>query len=94
MRLTTLPAHVVLAAIAAVSVAAVAIAATLQHALGYPPCAWCVLQRLIFLVIAAAALVGIAWRSPIGLRLSALLAFAIAACGMAAALWQHFVAAS
>ena len=94
MRLTTLPAPVVLGGVAAVSVAAVATAATLQHTLGYPPCAWCVLQRLIFLVIAAAALLGVAWRSATGLRVSAALVIAIAASGMAAALWQHFVAAA
>ena len=93
-RLLALSSATVMAGIAAISVAAVAIAATIQHALGYQPCAWCVLQRLIFLVIAASALIGVMWRSTTGQRLAGVLMASTAASGMAAALWQHFVAAA
>lgn len=68
---------------------AVSIALFTQHALGMQPCPWCILQRLIFVAISAASLLGLAW--PPG---GAVLAGLLAACGIAAALWQHFVAAS
>lgn len=70
-------------------VGAVGAALYTQHVLGMQPCPWCVLQRLIFLGIALAALVGLAAR-----RLGPLLMIVLAMCGMAAALWQHFVAAA
>ena len=57
------------------------------------PCPWCTLQRLIFLLIglftAIAALIPAAW----GRKALAWLATLMAACGVAAALWQHKVAA-
>lgn len=83
-----------LAGTAAASVAAVGAAYYTQHVWNMQPCPWCVLQRVIFLAIAAAALVGLVWRSALGRRVGALLALALAGCGIAAALWQHFVAAS
>jgi disulfide bond formation protein DsbB len=73
---------------------AVGAALVTQHVFGMQPCAWCVLQRLIFVSIAAAALLGLLWRSAPGRRVGAGLALALAACGVSAALWQHFVAAS
>lgn len=60
-----------------------------QHAWDMLPCPWCVLQRLIFIAIAAAALLGLLW-PPAG----AIGVLALGACGVAAALWQHFVAVS
>ncbi len=84
-----------LAGIGAVALAAVAAALVSQHVFGMQPCAWCVLQRLIMLLIAVAALLG--WLVD---RFSLVLAKALAALvlllagsGGAAALWQHFVAA-
>jgi disulfide bond formation protein DsbB len=65
-----------------------------QHGLGMEPCPWCILQRLIFVVIALAALLGLAWRSAAGTLVSTLLILGLALCGVAAALWQHFVAAT
>ena len=65
-----------------------------QHALGMEPCPWCVLQRLIFVVIALVALLGLAWRGAVGTLLTALLILALSLAGVAAALWQHFVAAA
>jgi disulfide bond formation protein DsbB len=53
-----------------------------------------VLQRLIFIVIGIVALAGMVWQSWLGRRLLPLLLLALAGCGVAAALWQHFVAAA
>jgi disulfide bond formation protein DsbB len=65
-----------------------------QYQLDMQPCPWCVLQRAIFVAIALAALPGLLLRLPPLRKASAALALAVSACGMAAALWQHFVAAS
>lgn len=81
--------RLVLLLTAVVALAAVGAAYYTQHAWDMQPCPWCVLQRLIFVGIAAAALLGLAWP-----RGGAALAGALALCGVAAALWQHFVAAS
>ena len=59
-----------------------------QHAMHMQPCPWCVLQRLILIAIAPAALIGLALR-----RTGALLTLLLALAGVAAALWQHLVAA-
>ena len=77
-----------LAALAAVGGALVS-----QYVFHMEPCAWCVLQRLIFLVIGALAL--LAAVLPVRL-LRGLLGVCVAALGLsgvATALWQHFVAA-
>jgi disulfide bond formation protein DsbB len=87
-------ADIVLGGSALLGVAAVAIALFTQHVLGMLPCAWCVLQRLVLLAIAAAALAGLVWRSPTGARATAALALLLSACGVAAALWHYFVANS
>jgi protein dithiol:quinone oxidoreductase len=78
-----------LAAIALFALAVVGAALFTQHVWDMQPCPWCVLQRLIFVAIAAAALLGLAW--PPG---GAAAAIALALAGLASALWQHFVAAS
>ena len=76
-------------------IAAVCVALFTQHVLGMKPCPWCVLQRLIFLTISLCALLGLlALKKPMARRLAALLMLGLAACGVAAALWQHFVAAA
>lgn len=82
-----------LAAIALTAAAAVGLALVSQHRWDMQPCAWCVLQRLLFLLVGLACAAG-AWvlRSR-GPRLgAALLAEAFAAAGLAAALYQHLVA--
>jgi protein dithiol:quinone oxidoreductase len=91
-RLLT-PPHRAFALIAAASVGAVATALVTQHVFEMQPCPWCVLQRMIFLAIALVALVGAFWSAPAGRISVALGVGLLAACGMAAALWQHFVAA-
>lgn len=88
------PATGVLAAVAAVCVAAVAAALVSQHVFDMQPCPWCVLQRLIFLLVAAAALLGVGWRSLAGQRIAATGVVLASGAGIAAALWQHFVAAA
>jgi protein dithiol:quinone oxidoreductase len=82
---------------ALLSLAAVAAALVTQHQLGMQPCQWCVLQRLQFIVIAllAGAAAGAAvLRMQLLSRGLALFAALMALGGVAAALWQHFVAAS
>jgi disulfide bond formation protein DsbB len=80
------------AAIALACVAAVGAALFTQHVLGMQPCPWCILQRLIFVAIALVALPAVFVR-PLRKPLAVLLML-LAACGVAAALWQHFVASS
>ena len=65
-----------------------------QHAFDMQPCPWCVLQRLIFAVIAVVCAAGWAVRRAAFQRVAAGLALVLAACGMAAALWQHYKAAA
>ncbi len=83
-----------LLAIAALCFAAVGAALVSQHGFDMQPCPWCVLQRLIFIVIGCVALVGLAWRSVLGQRMLPLVLLTLCGAGMAAALWQHFVAAA
>jgi disulfide bond formation protein DsbB len=83
-----------LAAVALACLAAVGAALVSQHAFGMQPCPWCVLQRVIFLAVAIACIVGLLWRSALGRRVGAGLALLLALGGIAAALWQHFQAAA
>ena len=76
--------------IAGLSLGAVGAALATQHLMGMEPCPWCILQRLIFVTIALAALLGLL----LGRMFAGLLVLALIACGIAAALWQHFVAAA
>ncbi len=77
-----------------VSLAAVGAALVSQHVYDMQPCPWCVLQRVIFVAIALATLPGLIVRQPWARRTSGGLMLLLAVGGMAAALWQHFVAAS
>lgn len=86
------PARLLLAA-ALASFGAVGAALFTQMAWGMQPCPWCVLQRLIFVAIGVVAVLGlVVVRAPAGRRSTGVLMLLLAACGMAAALWQHFVA--
>lgn len=69
------------------SVLALGVALLTQHQMGMMPCPWCILQRMIFLAIAAAALAGMRWKA-FGFTSILLLS----AGGIAAALWQYNVA--
>ena len=72
---------------------ALATALTSQHRFDMDPCPWCILQRVIFLAIVLAAILGLVWRRVAGRVVSAVLVLLLALSGMATALWQHFVAA-
>jgi disulfide bond formation protein DsbB len=72
----------------------VGLALLTQHAFDMLPCPWCVLQRLVFVAIALAALPAALSPAPVVRRVSALLALPLAGAGLAAAVWQHFVASS
>ena len=80
---------VLLAGTALLSLAAVAAALVSQHVYGMEPCPWCILQRVIFLAIALACVVGLFAK-----RVAGALVLLLALCGVAAALWQHFKAAA
>jgi protein dithiol:quinone oxidoreductase len=73
--------------------AAVAAALVSQHRFGMLPCPWCVLQRLIFVAIALVALPALLVRHALVRRICAFEVLTLALAGLAAALWQHFVAA-
>lgn len=82
-----------LALIAVACFGAVGLALVSQYHFDMPPCPWCTLQRLIFLVIGTLAL--LALLLPAGVRkVLALGGLLFALSGIAAALWQHFVAAA
>ena len=86
----------VFAGIFLLSLGSVLAALVSQHVFGMAPCAWCVFQRLIYLVIGLVSL--IAWvHSPINLlvyRLYALSVTSIALAGLASAIYQMRVAAT
>ena len=82
-----------LLSIAALSVTAVAAALVSQHVFDMPPCPWCVLQRAIYLAIAAVCLTGAALALPLARRTAGALALLLAISGAASALYQHLVAA-
>lgn len=76
------------------SLGSVALALVLQHAFGMQPCAWCVLQRLFYLLVAAFCLVALTVRrAPAGAIPALLLADLSASLGLAAAAYHQFVAA-
>lgn len=83
-----------LIAIALASLGAVGAALFTQYRWDMQPCPWCILQRVIFVAIALAALLALLWRGRLGARVGATLVLLLAACGAAAATWQHFVAAA
>lgn len=79
-----------LAAIAALCLGAVIAALITQYGFDMQPCPWCILQRLLFVVVAILALAAAFLPGRIAFSgLAALAAFG----GIAAALYQHFVAA-
>ncbi len=82
------------AAAVVVPLAAVAAALFTQHGLDMQPCPWCVLQRVIFVAIALAALPGLLVGGGVARWFSGPLMGVLALCGVATALWQHFVASS
>ena len=82
--------------IAWASLAAVGIALISQHVFEMQPCAWCVLQRLLYLCLAVVCWLGLlAGRAaPILARVASALAALLAFGGVAAAWYQYDVAAN
>ena len=78
----------VLVIIGLVSLGAVGVALLAQYAFGMEPCPWCVLQRLIYIVVGVLALLGAALPG-IARRLVVGLAFLVALSGVATALYQQ-----
>lgn len=76
------------------ALAAITMALYTQYQLDMQPCPWCVLQRALFAVIALLGAAGWLWRRRMPQQGLALAIALFAAAGLAAALWQHFVAAS
>lgn len=85
--------HRLLLAISICSFGAVAAALLSQHVMGLMPCAWCVLQRLVFIVIGVVALLGLIGNSRRWTGLMALTGLALSTLGMWAAWHQWTVAA-
>jgi disulfide bond formation protein DsbB len=83
-----------LGALAVVCFGAVGLALVSQYQFGMQPCPWCTLQRLIFLLIGALAVLGALLRSNGIRRVLAAGGLLLAVSGMASAVWQHFVAAA
>src|SRR5829696_2398597 len=65
-------------AIAISALASVGVALVSQHQFGMEPCPWCVLQRLIYIAIAVAALIGLVWRRATGRAVAATLVLLLA----------------
>ncbi len=74
--------------------AALAAALVSQHVFDMQPCPWCVLQRLVFVLIGLVALAGALATGPALWRACAALAGLFSLAGVATALWHHFVAVS
>lgn len=89
-----LPPRALLTGLAVLPLLAVGAALYTQYRMDMMPCAWCVLQRLCFLAVAAAALLGLLLPGAAGRRAAAGLALLGALCGITAALWQHFMASA
>ena len=78
----------VLVAIGVIAIGAVGLAAIAQYAFDMQPCPWCVLQRLIYIVVGVLALLAAALPG-LGRRLFIVLALLGSLCGLASALWQQ-----
>ena len=71
----------------------VGLALLAQHSFDMQPCPWCILQRILFIALSALALTAAALPAPLWRRVLSGLGVPLALGGIAAALWQHFVAA-
>ena len=76
------------------SLLALGLALLSQHAYGMQPCPWCVLQRAVFAAIAIVALIGLLLRGGAAAMACAIAMAAFGLAGVAAAAWQHWVAAA
>ena len=86
------PARLLLGGMVVVPLLAVGAALYTQYRMDMMPGAWCVLQRLFFVGVALAGLLGLLVPGLLLRRLAAGLALLAALAGVTAALGQHFVA--
>src|SRR6185369_2475336 len=93
MALANLSARQWLLAMAALCIAGVVAALIGQYGFDMRPCPWCILQRVIFVVIALLCLIAAATPAPGAHRGAAVATILLSLLGIAAALYQHFVAA-
>lgn len=82
------PAVIVVGALLAIAIALVS-----QYGFNMQPCPWCVLQRLLYVLIAIVGAVGLPRRMIRYRVIVGGLVLILAALGVVAAAWQHFVAA-
>lgn len=85
--------RVMLIAISITGVLALLLAWVLQHRFDYQPCPWCVLQRLLLLVVVLAALMGALFGARMVQGFSAMAAILLSSVGVGVAMYQHLVAA-
>ena len=88
------PPRAFFAAALVLSLLALGAALVSQHQFGMQPCAWCVLQRAVFAAIAIVALPALLVSVRAVRVASAVAVLLLALPGLAAAVWQHLVAAS
>ena len=81
----------VLTLVALLALGSLATALTAQYMFDMQPCPWCILQRLIYIVVAVLALAG-AFMSGRKRQFAIGLALLGTLSGIASALWQHLVA--
>ncbi len=92
MAPSVLNASRLLLAMAALCVAAVGIALVSQHVFDMQPCPWCILQRIIYLAIAALCLIGAAVSAVMVRQGIGVLTLLLSLSGGASALYQELVA--
>lgn len=83
----------ILTATAFLSLGAVGAALFSQHVLAMMPCAWCIFQRLLFILIGAVAMIGALVGVRVVKRFSLILVLLLSLIGIAAAWHQWTVAA-
>jgi protein dithiol:quinone oxidoreductase len=91
--MTRLQPKVLLWILLAASLGALAAALTSQYIFAMQPCPWCILQRLVCVLVAIACAFGLAGDSALAHRLAGATVMLLALTGIGAALWQHFAAA-
>jgi disulfide bond formation protein DsbB len=82
------------AALAVLSLAAVGAALVSQHHYDMQPCPWCIIQRLLFLVFVLPCTLGAVSGRAGAQWTAAASAALVSGLGIAAAIWQHTVAAA
>jgi disulfide bond formation protein DsbB len=75
------------------ALAAIAVALISQYGFGLQPCPWCVFQRLLLVAIAIVGAIGLPRRMNRYRFIVGAPVLILALLGVAAAAWQHFVAA-